>query len=186
MKLSILICHIPSRVAHLGRLKTELYSQMLPYEGIEVLIDGDPIKPIGRKRNDLLEKASGEYVCMIDDDDEIANIYIEVLMKAIESGNDCASLKGVITFDGANPEIFEHSQKYNEWKTNPEGSEVRYERYLNHLNLCRSSIAKQFKYLEINHGEDHDWSKKVHESGLLKTEYYIPEVIYYYKFSTKK
>jgi glycosyltransferase involved in cell wall biosynthesis len=188
MKLSILICTLPSRVAMLGRLQADLWGQILPFAGqIEVPTPDDSIiDTIGEKRNRMLQKANGEYVCFIDDDDTISRDYVKLIMGAISSGCDCASLKGEITIDGGKPEIFEHSLKYDEWKTNPEGWTIRYERYPNHLNAIKSSIAKQFSYPEKNHGEDHDWSREVHESGLLKTEHYIPEVIYYYKYISNK
>jgi len=154
---------------------------------VEIFIAKDDRQiTIGMKRNNLLVAAQGKYVAFIDDDDIVSDDYIDLLLNAAEADCDCASLKGEITIDGGKPEIFEHSLKYNEWKTNPEGSEIRYERYPNHLSLIRASIAKQFKFPEINHGEDHDWSKQIHESGLLKNEYYIPEIIYYYNYISNK
>lgn len=184
--LSILIPTIVGREQHYDLLYKSLKNQ---YDGLDVEIlslKDNKEMTIGEKRNNLLEAAIGEYIVSIDDDDKVSDNYIELLLKAIESGCDCASLKGEITMDGGGPEIFEHSLKYMEWKTNPVGSEVRYERYPNHLSLIKASIAKQFKYPEISHGEDHGWSKKIHESGLLKTEYYISEIIYYYNFKSIK
>jgi glycosyltransferase involved in cell wall biosynthesis len=184
-KLSILICTIPSRFASYGRLITELRSQMLVYAPeIGIISNNSTELSIGAKRNWLLEKSESEYVCFIDDDDMIAPNYIELLMKAIESGCDCASLKGQITWDGKRPEIFEHSIKYNAYET--VDGYIRYLRYPNHLNLIKSSIAKQFKFPEINHGEDTDFATQLHKSGLLKTEFYIDQIIYYYRYVTNK
>lgn len=185
MKLSILICTIPERAAMLGRLKTELYSQILPYaEHIQVCIDGFG-GTIGFKRNRLLDLAIGQYVCFIDDDDWISENYIELLMKAINSDCDCASLVGQITFDGKDSALFEHSIKYNEYKTKV-GQDITYERYPNHLNMIRTSIAEKFKFPEINHGEDTDFATQIYKSGLLKKEYCIPEIIYYYRYVSNK
>lgn len=187
IKLSILVCTMPSRLAMWGRLQTEFWQQALPYAGqIELLSDDRMDISKGEKRNALLERATGEWLTFHDDDDWPEPIYIQKLMEAAESGCDCASLKGVITWDGVNPEIFEHSLKYAEWKTNPEESEVRYERYPNHISAMRSDIAKQFKFPDLNHGEDHLWSKEIHESGVLKTEHYIPEIIYNYRYVHNK
>jgi len=82
--------------------------------------------------------------------------------------------------------MFEHSIRYNAYKTNPDGYEVRYERFPNHLNCIKSSIAKQFIFPEKNHGEDTDWATQVHRSGLIQTEHYIKEVIYYYDYISNK
>lgn len=184
VKLSILIPTIVGREEQYNSLVSELHKQ---YDGDEVEIcslKDNREMPIGEKRNKLLEMAKGEYVVSIDDDDSVSDNYIELLLKAAESGCDCASLKGVITTDGQDAQIFEHSLKYSEWRTT--GNEVKYERYENHLNMIRSSIAKQFKFPETYFGEDHEWSKAIHEAGVLKTEHYIDEILYYYKYISNK
>lgn len=185
-KLSILICTIPSRQASFGRLITELRSQMLVYAPeVGIISNASAELSIGAKRNWLLDKADSDYVAYIDDDDMIFENYIDLLMHAAYSDCDCASLKGIITFDGKGDKVFEHSIKYKEWRT-VVGKEVTYERYPNHLNMIKSSIAKQFKFPEINHGEDADWSTQIHKSGLLKKEFYIPDIIYYYRYISNK
>lgn len=183
--LSVLICTIPSRSSIFEQLIAELYKQATPYiDQVEIRFDSNPFDSIGEKRNRLLESATGKYVCFVDDDDSVSIDYIDQLMKAVESGCDCASLKGLYSVDGVADGIFEHSLKYDEWRTT--ANEIKYERYPNHLNAVKSSIAKLFKYPEKNHGEDHDWSTQVHNSDLIKTEYYISEVIYFYRFNSKK
>lgn len=188
MKLSILICNLLNRDESYGQLIAFLLEQIKDKMGdVQILIESDNGElSIGAKRNILLKRAEGEYLAFVDDDDTVSSNYVELLLEAVESGCDCASLKGEITMNGGKPEIFEHSLKYGEWKTNPEGSGIRYERYPNHLSLIKASIAKQFKYPEKNHGEDFDWSKMLHESGLLKSEHYIDEILYYYNYTSNK
>lgn len=184
-RLTILICTIPSRQASYGRLITELWGQMLIYApNIGIIQNSSTELTIGEKRNWLLERAESEYVCFIDDDDMICENYLDLLMKAADTGCDCASLKGEYSVDGEFDGIFEHSVKYNKWET-VEG-EVKYLRYPNHLNMIRTEIANKFKFPEINHGEDKNWSDQLHKSGLLKKEFYISEVIYYYQYVSKK
>jgi glycosyltransferase involved in cell wall biosynthesis len=183
-KISILIPTIRRHDRLFTRLKFDLAHQTLPYEGIEVLADDHEYDPVGMKRNRLLDRATGEYLCFFDADDQPSADYIEQLMKAVESGKDCASLKGAYSVDGKFDGIFEHSIKYKEWRT--AWGEIKYERYPNHLNLVKSSIAKQIRFPEITFGEDKDWSMKLKESGLIKTEHYIPEIIYYYNYVTNK
>ena len=132
-KLSILICSLESRRALCNNLKLQLKEQK--NEAVEVIIYEDKGElSIGEKRNKLLKRAKGEYVCFIDDDDEISKNYINLALEGIKLGVDCCSLRGVITWDGSNSEIFEHSIKYDEYKTNDTGA-IRYERYPNHLNV---------------------------------------------------
>lgn len=144
----------------------------------------DKSASIGEKRNKLLKHTNGKYLCFIDDDDSISNSYIKLLLGAAKTNCDCASLKGEITIDGGEPEIFEHSILYDKWETT--NDTIKYLRFPNHLNMIRSDIAKQFKFPEKNHGEDFDWSTELHKSGLLKTEHYISETIYFYKFISNK
>lgn len=184
MKLSILIPTITGREKQYNTLMEILKPQL--YEGVEVctLKDNKAVS-IGKKRNILLRDAEGEYTAFADDDDKVTPDYVSLLLKGIEGGFDCCSLKGKYYVNGIFDGLFEHSLNYKEWKTNGAHREIKYERYPNHLNCIKASIAKQFQFEEINHGEDHKWAKAIHESGLLKTEYYIEKVIYHYFKVTK-
>lgn len=180
MKLSILIPTIERDKELFTKLKWALHVQLSAFNGeYEILVDDSETDSIGIKRNRLLQDAKGDYVAFFDSDDWPSPNYVGLLMKAIESGSDCASLRGEYSVDGVFDGFFEHSLKYKKWET-VEGV-IKYLRYPNHLNLCRASLAKQISFTDKNHGEDYDWSKAMHESGLLKTEYYIPEIIYFYK-----
>ena len=189
MKWSILIPTTESRremTTVLVNILTDQISVNKLYGEVEIIyLYDNGEKSIGKKRNELLEVASGEYLCFFDSDDLPSSNYIKLLMEGINKGVDCCSLRGVITWDGDNPEIFEHSVKYNAWKTNDTGY-IKYERFLNHLNVVKSSIAKQIKFPEVNHGEDRSWSEKLFESGLIKTEHFIDEVLYHYNYITNK
>lgn len=188
MKLSILIPTIPERANMLISLLKELEKQKeIYYWDVEIIINDDTRLSIGAKRNLLLNEARGEYVSFVDDDDTISSTYIQDIMEGLKSNPDCLSLRGVITWDGANPEIFEHSIKYNSYITHTlPVNGIKYERYPNHLNVIKASIAKQFKFPELNHGEDTDWATQLRDSGLLKKEVYIDKVLYHYQFVPNK
>lgn len=188
IKLSLLIPTTEDRKPFLKRLLDVLAPQVADYNPIvEVLVNDDP-KPvsIGTKRNELLQRAQGKYVAFCDDDDRVSENYVQLLMEGIKKDVDCCSLKGIITEDGQNPLLFEHSIKYREYRTNDQNKEVRYERYPNHLNCIRSSIAKLFRFPETNHGEDTDFATQIYKSGIIKTEHYIDQVIYYYEYRSRK
>jgi len=183
--LSILICTIPKRQEFLDRLLKILYLQ-IKHRRVDIILADHQSDSIGKKRNKLLDLCTTDYLAYIDDDDRVSDNYIDLLFEGIAKEVDCCSLKGIITEDGNNPLYFEHSIKYNAYRTNPDGMPIRYERYPNHLNCIKSGIAKQFKFPETNHGEDTDWATQVFKSRLIKTEHYIPEVIYYYDYRSKK
>jgi glycosyltransferase involved in cell wall biosynthesis len=191
MKLSILIPSLIERSDTCGDLCENIHRQlaMQPYRyEVEIVKDLRPKNEatIGQKRNSLLQRAAGDYVCFVDDDDSLAPNYLQHIFEGIARKVDCCSLKGIITTDGKNPLVFEHSIKYSAYKTNPDGSAIKYERYPNHLNTIKTSIAKQFKFPEINHGEDTDWATQLFKSGLIKTEHYIDDIIYYYLYKSVK
>ena len=188
-KLSILICTLPSRVDSFERLKSKLNTQAEEnnlQDYIEILSNSDESISIGNKRNLLLQESKGLYVCFIDDDDDVADCYLEELSKVVESNKDCASLKGIITWDGERPEIFEHSIKYKEYKNGLRNQEVVYERYPNHLNCIKSEIAKQISFTDTNFSEDTDYANMLFASGLIQTEFTIDKILYYYLYARKK
>jgi len=189
MQLSILIPTLPTRLVMFERLRSKLISQAKAnnlQNDIEILSNADESISIGNKRNLLLQQSKGLYVCFIDDDDDVADYYIEELSKVVSSNKDCASLKGIITWDGERPEIFEHSIKYQSYKDNLKNQEVVYERYPNHLNCIKSSIAKQIAFTDKNFSEDTDYANTLFASGLIKTEFTIDKILYYYLYATKK
>lgn len=185
-KLSILIPTVPEDEVYFIPLMRELRGQIFPnfeYQ-IEIIVESDNYEhTTGWKRNQLLEKADGDYIAFVDSDDMVASNYIRHLMDGIAKDVDCCSLLGVYTEDGKNPRLFEHSLKYSEYRTNEDAIplvDITFERFTNHISCVRASIAKQFKFPDQNVSEDTLWAEKLHESGLLKTEYCVPEVIYYY------
>lgn len=198
MKLSILIPSLIERAQSSAELSQHLHTQLhtLNYQNeVEILKDlrAPEVASIGTKRNALLKRATGEYVVQIDDDDKVSNDYLKHIFEGINSKVDCCSLAGWITVNGGNPKIFEHSIRYTSWKENKldDGAKyadnyINYERYPNHLNCIRTEIARQFIFPESNFGEDKVWSDTLFASGLLKTEHYIPEIIYYYQYLSKK
>jgi glycosyltransferase involved in cell wall biosynthesis len=206
-KLSILIPTTPCRADYLKSLFVTFHSllgnhtnhyQVWPtgeddvitvwqFQEVEIITYEDNFKySVGYKRNKLLDQAIGEYVAFVDSDDQVKHGYFKNVFEGIAKGVDACSLKGVITENGANPLLFEHSIKYNEYKTNEPDKEIRYERFPNHISCIKSKIAKQFKFPDKNHSEDTEWATQIHKSGLIKTEHYIEETIYLYDFRSKK
>lgn len=183
-KLSILICSIKQRQALLQRLLAVLQKQQT--EGVEILTEIDDGKTkIGRKRNNLLDRAKGNYVCFIDDDDLVAEDYVSKILEAIQSNPDCCSLEGIYTVDGKNPTKFIHSFEYKKWETVVENGKTVYLRCPNHLNAIKSELAVKTRFNDVlNQGEDRDFSERL--LPLLKKESKIEGNIYQYLYLTKR
>jgi hypothetical protein len=47
-------------------------------------------------------------------------------------------------------------------------------------------LARQVKFPETSFGEDADFAKRMAESGLLKTEYFIDQPMYFYQYRRNK
>jgi len=184
--LSILIPTTPDRTGFLYRLLSQIHTQIEAANAndlVEIIVEEDDYKmSIGEKRQRLLDKSKGEYIAYIDSDDRIGEKYIEEILKGIEYSPDCCSLNGIITVDGENPKRFIHSIMNDDYF---EKDNVYY-RFPNHLNAIKSSIAKKFKFKHISHSEDTDFALQIHNSKLLKKEYKIEPVIYYYDYVSKK
>lgn len=179
MKLSLLICSLTKRDRMLRRLMDRIRPQLTPE--VEILVETDRgERSIGAKRNALLERAKGEYVAFIDDDDLVSRDYVIRILNAIQTQPDCVGLEGVITTNGRSPKKFIHSLQYREWF---ERDGVYY-RNPNHLNAIKRELALKTKFAEVNHGEDSDYSRRVLEH--LKTEVHLPGPIYFYEFRSNK
>jgi glycosyltransferase involved in cell wall biosynthesis len=177
--LTILIPTLPQRRALFERLTAEIRSQIQSAQAdVEVLADGG-IGTVGAKRQRLLEKAQGEYVCFIDDDDWVTPDYIHSLVKACAEGKDAVGFRGWITTDGKKPKDFsismlhEYTERHN-----------MYFRFHNHLSPVRREIALAVGFKDMSYGEDHDYATRMRP--LIKTEVYIDKKLYHYRYVTKK
>jgi hypothetical protein len=152
---------------------------------VEILYDDTLDITIGEKRNRLLERAIGKYCCFVDDDDNVSDTYFNTYEDAIQSGEnyDCVTLVGHYYLNGKFVKPFFHSLEYKSWYDDADG----YYRCPNHLNLIKTDICKQIGYTKVNFGEDKDFSERLLESGLIKTEYSHDNLLYlYYKIDATK
>lgn len=185
MILSILICTIPSRQAMFERLLGEVFSQIDKRKAtgmVEVLWDNSMACTTGRKRNHLLTLSKGKYIVFIDDDDEISENYLELILNALQENPDvdCVGMRGYVTFDGAKRKDWSISIEHKYWHE----TDKEYLRTPNHISPVKRSIALLGKFPEISYGEDMEYSKRIFT--YIKTETYISEYLYHYKFITVK
>jgi hypothetical protein len=183
---SILICTIEGREDSFERLCNKLKIQIknAGMEGqIEVLCckDKKGESSVGNKRNRLLEQSNGLYVSFIDDDDDVADNFIDLIINKLKNRPDCVSLTGIITFNGINPKKFIHSIQYSSFF---EEDNIYY-RPPNHLNPIKRCFAAQFMFPEKNFGEDAEWALALSKAGLLKREEIIETPYYFYLYADK-
>lgn len=177
MKLSILIPTLPSRFAFFARLWAILEPQLTPE--VEVLWLGDRrVMSVGAKRNALLALASGRYLMFCDDDDRLGDTFVADVLAAIESDADCIVYDSIVTHGGKRPKRcvygieYDYEETVDLWAGRPA-----------HTMTWKSSIAKQCKFPEINFTEDTKWVAQAWP--LIKTQYRIDKVLYYYDFDRR-
>lgn len=190
---SILICTIEERQESFSRIYNKLQHQIVNNhleDQIEILFFRDNREhSIGFKRNTLLKQSTGEYVCFVDDDDDVHENYIAMIYEKLLQKPDCVNLLGVMTTNGKNPQPFAHSIQYNDRYYHNDkfcsenGIHIRPP---NHLNPIKRSVAIQFPFQEANFGEDRKWMIAVAVSGLLKTEAIIDVPYYFYLYDSTK
>jgi hypothetical protein len=182
MRFSILVCSLAQRQQFLERLRRCLRPQIFRKENdVEVLVEIDHGRiAIGTKRNILVSRATGEYCAFVDDDDLVAENYVDNVLQAIENKPDCVGIEGEMTTDGHHPRKFIHSLRYKSWF---EKDNVYY-RNPNHLNPIRRELMLKVPFPELNHGEDSAFSLSM--LPLLQTEEYVKGTMYFYDFRTTR
>ena len=171
-KLSILICTIRGREHLLERLLSVLDPQC--GKCVEVLIEKDSGRmSTGKKRNVLLEKAKGDYIAFIDDDDLISEDYMAKILWGLQENPDCCSLEGLLIREKTQLSFY-HSIEYEEWFRK---GDICY-RCPNHLNAVKRELALKVKFPYQDKGEDCDYSLRLRP--LLETESKTEGILYYY------
>lgn len=179
-EITIMIPTLESRKLMLRRLLDCLAPQLSDKICININ-QNNGSRSIGHYRNELLKSVKTPYCVFIDDDDVVSPEYIESHLKAIESQPDAVGFHGEITTNGTHPTIFEH-RFGNNW----ENYRMQYLRPISHINLIKTEIAQQIGYNDLGFAEDSDFSKRLAESGLIKSAEFINQTMYYYLYNSKK
>jgi len=184
IKLSILVATIPNRIDNFYlRLMKDLIHQTKDVPTVELiaLFDNKKIS-IGKKRDELLRLANGEYLVFIDDDDRIAPDYVHEILKALEAhpGTDCVVFDNMCSVNSGTPYLckygieFEYRGPTNGlWTGKPA-----------HTMVYKSEIAKRHRYTDMGSGEDMDWVKRACKE--IKSQTRIEKVLYYYDCEPEK
>lgn len=181
--LSILIPTLPARLPDymvlVQKLKKQIKDNCFESQIQLVSLMDTKEMTIGEKRNHLMSMAVGRYLVFIDDDDGIADNYINRLMFGIAQGMDC------VTFCG---EYWENGNYHSDFKISTSvyanlNQPKLMLRKPNHICAVKSDIAKRCQFPHKQVGEDSSYSEQI--SKHIKTEYHLAEKLYFYKFDSK-
>jgi hypothetical protein len=183
-KLSILIPSIPSRFEKMQNLYNRLLVECenLPIE-ILCLVDNKK-RSIGEKRDDLVQLAKGDYLTILDDDDNFFEGYAKEILEGIGWGVDVVCFKQEATLDGKSFYV-DFSLKYENEPAKLDNNEnyIDIKRLPFHCCVWKSSIAKSERFASVGYGEDWDWCKRLIPK--CKNEYKVNKVLHHYIFNSE-
>ena len=174
--LSVCIPTLPERIQMFQTLWDRLQGlvKTAPFEIELIAQSGDDTT--GKKRNDLIYEAKGDYVVFIDDDDQVSDDYFLVMEEGIKQGVDCIRLNGKYSFNGSYQKNFHCSLTYTQW-----GDETAFAyRPPCHLNPIKTSIMKRFPFQDTSVGEDVIQSLDMVKAKAIQTEYFTSKLTYDY------
>lgn len=178
----ILIATYPQRHEQLCGLLAELDRQYRP--GLMVRVFRDNLKwSVGTKRQKLLESSFADYVCFVDDDDEVAPDYVSRIQYALRSEPDYVGFMVKLSVGGHPWVPAQHSLRHAGWVNTPD----MLLRDISHLNPIRRTLARQARFdsNDGGYGEDGRWADRMRELRIVKTEQYLGEAwAYHYRMSS--
>lgn len=183
--LAILIPTLTERVQLFHRVVNQLNDQRAGHDCVIIYNEDQGQVSTGEKRNDLLDKArekNASHIAFVDDDDLVGPNYVALNMEAVHGNYDCAELWGQYYENGKQLNPFHHSILYDHWFQDAK----LYYRNPNHLNCIKLELLKDIKFQDKTIGEDGHYSIDIQKSGLLKKQFPINEIIYYYFAGSKK
>ena len=187
MKLSICIATVPDRADMFATLTTFIKNQPGFHDNCEIVSNASErgTISIGHKRNLLNQQAKGEYVVHIDDDDFVPDFYVSAMLQALEKNPDCVGHYELVEGLNKVPQIGIWTNESPKWMDGNEAMRrwsVSYVRTPFHKTAMRREIALQVPFNDLTFGEDHEFSIRLKQSGLIKTEVFIPKVMQFYRY----
>jgi len=146
------------------------------YDEVELIWDEDnKEKSIGKKRQDLLERAKGKYIVGIDSDDWIADTYVIDIIDTIKNNEDVDHI-GFYENCNINGEISKSifSIEFKKWET----INNYHIRCANPKSVIKKTKALQIGFEDMRYEEDRIFSEKV--TSILETEKFIDKELYFY------
>lgn len=192
IKLSIVIVSIPSRHATLSRLLGQLSNQPRFDECEVVVVIDNGTQTIGRKRNKAVAACGGDYVVHIDDDDEVAENYLDRILTAIDldAGDppDAIIVRGRCTSPGFFPVEFDYSLDVDlneaRW-VETDGVQTLW-RTPGHLCAIRAWICQNVPFqTTVVRGEDLTWAASIWPF-LKKVVRASSAPLYFYRLAPEK
>jgi hypothetical protein len=178
-----LIPSIAHRTDELAALLGELELQIKPayhthlYGKVGVIVYRDNREQLyGPKCQKLYDASEADYVSMLDDDDWIADDYVQTVWRALRQKPDYVGYRIRYTEHGVPQIPVIHSLQYGGWVNTPEALY----RDICHKNPMRRVLAQQASW-EGDGGADILWADTLRNLGVVKREVFIDRELYHYR-----
>lgn len=189
--LSVLVPSVPNHSHLLNDLKNELLNQIRSLHAVhptlgrvEIIVDDsarflDGGLSIGKKRESLVKRAEGKYLCFCDVDDWVSPNYIEALVRLCQRDADVVTFRNITKLDSYWM-VVDMSIHYQNDQANPNFM-IRRKPW----TICpiRSSFAKAFPFPDTNYSEDSVWIDNV--LTMCTTEAHTEQILHEYRHSSK-
>lgn len=172
MKLTVGICGLVERLP--CKVLDKLLSQRTSDVEILLLFDNRHLT-LGAKRNFILDRAKGDYISFIDDDDDISDDYIQTLLTA---SKDVMTFKTAHYING----VFNKDVIYSTTKGNKNRDDY-YIRWANAICCWRTEFARGIRYGNLTFSEDTDFGSRA--SKRHPKEEFVNKVLYKHLWNTE-
>ena len=186
---SILIPTLPERIGFLEKLLEKLHKQ-LQDKPVELIVFGDNRRrPVGDKRNLMMDICQGEFLTHLDDDDLVSDDYVDCILKQLGETPDidvlCISsqadlgdempftVRTSLEFENEDSNIKKKKIAHNEYDYRPD---IRRKPW--HWCVWKTEIARKGRFPAAFLGEDWIWVQQV--IPLCKKEMILDRVLHYY------
>lgn len=160
------------------RMVAALYEQadLAGLARVEILTDIDNGQvPSGVKRQRLMQRAKGQYLVFVDDDDRVATEYLPLLLQACETRADVLSFNLEFMSKGRRREVWRFGL-YPDRRS-------RGQMCVNHLCAWKASLARQVSWCPLlGYGDDQVWLQPLFASGRVQTHHHIEKILYTYQY----
>ncbi len=183
MRLTLIMPTLLQRRSVAAAIRGKLHNQISAsgmQDEVELLtLEDDGGMAVGQKRNQLVERARGDFIAHVDDDDDVNSDYVSLVVGALRRHPEATHLgiRGFVTFRGKRCLPFVMSNRYRGYRF----QHGCYTRPPHHLNPVRTEIARRYSFEAVRSAEDSDWALRVARDGVLDREVMIQSPLYYYR-----
>lgn len=171
-RLNLLVAKLQEQIDYCNKYHKDLGDVHLIVDNSKRFLDGG--LSIGEKRDSLLNRSFSDYICFLDDDDNVAPNYVETLLRLCNEGKDVCTFKSLFMCDGYWT-IIDMGLNNNNQQATPD-SEVK--RNVWHVCPIKRDIAINHSFSALNHNEDWTWMENVLKD--IKTEAKSNKIIHNY------